>query len=79
MVFDVMVEVGKNVAGKQQVQVYRVHDRQLSKAVREYQIQGQPIIAVIPLFVNKREQLNPVGEIVEASVGGEDLPDVNGF
>lgn len=72
MIFDVMIQEGTNEAGKQIVNVYRVHDRMLSGYLREAQVYGKFIIAVIPLFANKRkdqEQLYsysyPVEELKE--------------
>lgn len=50
MVFDVMVRAGKNVAGKDIRNVYRVHDSVLSKYLRNVQDVGHYIESVIPLF-----------------------------
>lgn len=68
MIFDVMLKEGENENGKQVVNVYRVHDKVLSKYLREAQVYGKEIVGVIPLFANKRkehrhEYENPVGEL----------------
>lgn len=71
MIFDVMIQEGTNENGKQIVQVHRVHDRVLSRFLRDSQIYGKFIIGVIPLFANKRKEYNyknPVGELRELEV-----------
>jgi hypothetical protein len=56
MVFDVMTRIGKNAAGKDILNVYRVHDSILSRYLREAQDCGKYIVSVIPLF-RKKEQI----------------------
>lgn len=69
MMFDVMTRIGKNVVGKDIVNVYRVHDSTLSKYLRETQDCGKYIVSVIPLFKKKEaikeikiEQTDSIGE-----------------
>jgi hypothetical protein len=56
--FDVMVKAGKNVAGKDIFNVYRVHDTTLSSYLRNVQDVGYYVVAVIPLFRKKEQILN---------------------
>lgn len=84
MIFDVMIQEGTNEAGKQIVNVYRVHDRMLSGYLREAQVYGKFIIAVIPLFANRRKDKqtayeNPVGEFRELEASEKYLQDTDGF
>ena len=58
MMFDVMVKAGKNVAGKDIFNVYRVHDTTLSSYLRNVQDVGYYVVAVIPLFRKKEQILN---------------------
>lgn len=53
MIFDVIVKVGKNAVGKDIFSVFRIHDRELSKYLREVQNDGHYILSVIPLFRSK--------------------------
>lgn len=53
MIFDVVVRVGKNAAGKDIFNVCRVHDAALSQYLRNVQDVGHYIISVIPLFRKK--------------------------
>ena len=61
MMFDVMVKAGKNVAGKDIFNVYRVHDTTLSSYLRNVQDVGYYVVAVIPLF-RKKEQVTDYNE-----------------
>lgn len=53
MIFDVMLRIGQNAAGKDVMSVARVHDAVLSSYLRNVQDVGYYIISVIPLFKKK--------------------------
>lgn len=75
MIFDVMLEMGRNELGKQIVRVYRIHDRHLSKFIRDAQYNDQYIISVIPLFKQKKES----DELDILSRKGIETVDFDGF
>lgn len=77
MVFDVIVEEGRNEVGKQQIQVYRVHDSELSRYVRYQQENKKYIIGIIPLFV-KRIDFGIVDQMVESD-SISDIPEFDGL
>ncbi len=56
MIFDVMLLLKeKSTSGKERRNAYRVHDRDLSRFVRDAQDRGDYIEQVHPLFRQKRE------------------------
>lgn len=57
MIFDVMVREGHNADGKAIINVKRVHDSELSAMVRRMQDEGIYILAVIPLFRQRKEEI----------------------
>ena len=59
MIFDVMIKAGKNEAGKDVYNVYRVRDSALSAYLRNVQDVGHYIVSVIPLFRSKMKQMGP--------------------
>jgi hypothetical protein len=69
MIFDVIIKVGTNAAGKDVINVYRVHDKSLGAYLRNVQDAGHYIVSVIPLF-RKREE---VGEKVTGGLFRKDI------
>ena len=57
MIFDVMLLLKeKNVAGKERRSVYRIHDRDLSRFLRDAQDRGDYIEQVHPLFRQRKQE-----------------------
>lgn len=55
MIFDIIIKDGVNENGKDIYKVNRVHDRDLSKLIRDIQDSGKYIFSIIPLFRKRRE------------------------
>jgi hypothetical protein len=61
MIFDVMLLLKeKSTSGKERRNAYRVHDRDLSRFVRDAQDRGDYIEQVHPLFRQKRQEGGPI-------------------
>jgi hypothetical protein len=74
MIFDVMLLLKeKNVAGKERRSAYRIHDRDLSRFLRDAQDRGDYIEQVHPLF---RQKIQEESEYSKAGLSREKMREV---